>query len=63
VAGAGGHRGGLEDDGVTAGGQPDRHVLKDMPRSLEEEESRRKTRRKRREEEDEHLFITQFYSR
>lgn len=27
VAGAGGHRGRLQDDGVAAGGQPNRHLL------------------------------------
>lgn len=31
VAGAGGHRGRLEDDGVTAGGQPNCHLLVEDP--------------------------------
>lgn len=36
VTGAGGHRGGLEDDGVTAGRQPNCHLLvKDPTWSLE----------------------------
>lgn len=35
VAGAGGHRGRLEDDGVAAGGEPNRHLLvEDPPWSL-----------------------------
>lgn len=35
VAGAGGHRGRLEDDGVAAGGESNRHLLvEDPPWSL-----------------------------
>lgn len=38
VAGARGHRRRLEDDGVAAGGEPNRHFLiQDAPRSLEKE--------------------------
>lgn len=36
VAGARGHWRCLEDDGVAAGGEPNRHLLiQDLPRSLE----------------------------
>lgn len=43
VARAGGHRGRLEDDSVTAGGEPNCHLLvKDPSWSLEEEEKRGK---------------------
>lgn len=38
MAGAGGHRGGLQDDGVAAGGETNRHLLiKDPTWSLENE--------------------------
>lgn len=40
MAGAGGHGGRLEDDGVAAGGEPHRHLLVEYPTGSLEEERR-----------------------